>query len=233
MDVLSSDWIVMFRLAGRGGEVRKVRARTVLRADGRAVITIGRAADCQLCIPRDNVSRRHAFIIVRAADDILIADSGSTNGTFVNGTKLVAPTPFGPGDRLYLGDYVVTVDGPAVRVIEGGWRVELEVVRGDGPPSTRIGELRWVSDDRHELILGRNGEVVVEGAAVGAEHCKLIINEAGGSWVADLSSPSGTFVDDEAIRDITRFPVGARLRIGDTTIRLLQRPLAPAGYVDV
>src|SRR5262249_5903501 len=48
---------------------------------------LGRQADCTVCLPPKAVSRQHAQIL-QADNSYYIEDLGSSNGTFVNGTRL-------------------------------------------------------------------------------------------------------------------------------------------------
>jgi hypothetical protein len=74
---------------------------------------IGRGRNCDLDLPREQVSRRHARID-GGQDSLIIEDLGSTNGTFVNLDRITGPVPVIPGDRIHLGsdEYVlVEVEG--------------------------------------------------------------------------------------------------------------------------
>ncbi len=73
---------------------------------GREVV-IGRSAECELRVPSVAASRRHAAV-VRRADDVLVRDLGSTNGTLVNGAKIEGERMLEPGDRIEVGGVVVT-----------------------------------------------------------------------------------------------------------------------------
>lgn len=70
---------------------------------GKSPYTIGRAAHADFCVPSRNVSKIHAEIIL-AGDHVLVRDLGSTNGTFVNGRRISAPTPIGENDLLQFSD---------------------------------------------------------------------------------------------------------------------------------
>lgn len=54
-----------------------------------AVVSVGRAPDCQICLPPDDdqVSRHH-FLLEIAPGGVRVRDCGSRNGTFVNGVEL-------------------------------------------------------------------------------------------------------------------------------------------------
>ena len=64
--------------------------------------TIGRAAECELRLDDTYVSQQHARIFDRSGN-WYVEDLGSTNGTFVNEQKLVAPAMLTPGDTIRVG----------------------------------------------------------------------------------------------------------------------------------
>lgn len=67
-------------------------------------VTFGRnAADAGALGGDAELSREHARITRAATGDLLVQDLGSTNGTFVNGQRIAAPTPLRPGDQVQLG----------------------------------------------------------------------------------------------------------------------------------
>jgi len=53
------------------------------------LITIGRTDETSICIPDINISKRHG-VLVRDGDSYQLHDFNSTNGTFVNGEKIMA-----------------------------------------------------------------------------------------------------------------------------------------------
>src|SRR3954462_15356226 len=78
-----------------------------LDVEGAAVI--GRDPGSAALVVRDpEASRRHASLIPEG-QSINVEDLGSTNGTFVNGEKLVGARVVVPGDRLRIGPTVVEV----------------------------------------------------------------------------------------------------------------------------
>ena len=72
----------------------------------RPVVTIGREAGNDIVLDDPQVSRQHARLTLQGAS-YMIEDLGSTNGSFINGRRVMTPTPLNPGDKLGLGDTVV------------------------------------------------------------------------------------------------------------------------------
>lgn len=66
-----------------------------------AILGRGEAADIRLEDPF--ASSRHARI-TRQGDVLVIEDLDSTNGTYLNGSRLDGPQPLHPGDRIRIGD---------------------------------------------------------------------------------------------------------------------------------
>lgn len=73
--------------------------------DANSLITIGREPGQSIVFTTTGVSRYHARILPDPASSLYlqIEDVGSTNGTFVNGTKISGPTRLEPGSRIRLG----------------------------------------------------------------------------------------------------------------------------------
>ena len=71
-----------------------------------ASTTIGRSVECELRLDDTYVSQQHARIFDRSGN-WYVEDLGSTNGTFVNEQKLVAPAMLTPGDKIRVGTTIV------------------------------------------------------------------------------------------------------------------------------
>jgi hypothetical protein len=71
------------------------------------VTTIGRAESCDIGLFGDPaIERLHARILLQGGH-YLVADAGSSTGTFVNDRRAVAPTPLHAGDEIRLGNCVL------------------------------------------------------------------------------------------------------------------------------
>ncbi len=69
-------------------------------------LIIGRDADCDIQVTGRGISRKHATLIVKK-DEILLRDEKSTNGTYINGTKITSITTLEDGDRFQIGANVL------------------------------------------------------------------------------------------------------------------------------
>lgn len=77
-------------------------AETTFRLPPDSIKSIGRATGADFILDEALVSRVHCRVQVNASGDLDVTDLGSTNGTFVNGTR-VTTARLVPGDRLKVG----------------------------------------------------------------------------------------------------------------------------------
>lgn len=123
VDAPAAERCVLVEIGGaRGGKPHGVVATSA---------TVGRSRTCDVCIDDETLSRVHARV-QRVGDDWTIEDSGSRNGSFVNGVR-VAKKTLRSGDRIRLGASallrfdLVSVDEERalVRQYESGTRDQL------------------------------------------------------------------------------------------------------------
>ncbi len=69
-------------------------------------ITIGRIQGNDIVLPKSNISKRHAHIVVKDGG-FEVVDCKSTNGTYINGKRIDAPHELHLGDRIFVGDYTL------------------------------------------------------------------------------------------------------------------------------
>lgn len=86
----------------------------------KAEVFMGRDTNNDIVINDAEISRRHARLI-REGDDYLYEDLGSTNGTFIQGQRLAAPTLLKHGMILTIGErvmisYMITMSDPFATV---------------------------------------------------------------------------------------------------------------------
>lgn len=64
--------------------------------------SVGRASDADLSLPDTSVSKIHAALVMNREGTLLVADTGSTNGTYINGRRIA----YGEARQIADGDVV-------------------------------------------------------------------------------------------------------------------------------
>jgi len=72
-------------------------------------LTVGRSGACQVPVAEDTFASQVHARLYRDGADTFVEDLGSTNGTFVNGERVAAPTRVNRGDSLQVGTTVLEV----------------------------------------------------------------------------------------------------------------------------
>lgn len=114
-------------------------------------MTIGRAEGNDLVLAEGGVSRRHARVFLKGGQ-LVVEDTGSANGTFIEGRKIESATVVPPGRILQIGDYELKLKAappgaegngsagdPGMAIVKVGKpKTGSQPRLGDGPaPSTR------------------------------------------------------------------------------------------------
>ena len=77
----------------KGGEQRRI-------VFNKPEVTIGRVQGNDIVLPKGNVSKRHARIVLKDGKFIIV-DLKSTNGTYVNGRKITSPLVVRSGSTVW------------------------------------------------------------------------------------------------------------------------------------
>jgi len=126
---------------------------------------IGRDPESQFPLDHPHVSRYHAGLAADG-DCIVIADLGSSNGTFVNGRRLTKPVRLQPGDRIDIGPYSLQFDGTGLVSRSRSNNIELSAFsvkrivedRTTGKPLTILDDITLVIRPREFVcLLGPSG----------------------------------------------------------------------------
>jgi len=95
---------------------------------GRAVDTIG--SSNRIVITSRRVSREHSRV-ERQGRHVMLVDLGSTNGTFLNGERVLAPVRLRDGDSVSVGDVVLVFHDPESTFLDTPFpELELDVGAG-------------------------------------------------------------------------------------------------------
>ncbi len=201
----------------------------------RIVIGRGRGADVRL--PHRAVSVRHATIEAQGTR-YTIVDHGATNGTLVQGARIVSgrPKPLRDGDRIEVGGFAVVFrcGVPVVRATttEGTASLARRLVRSSltdartiEPPTLTV--LNGPAEGREHalpapparLVIGRDeaADVPLDDADASREHAELEVR-LDGVWLRDLASKNGVAVNGRAARE-RRLADRDELQVGATVLR--------------
>ena len=67
-------------------------------------MTIGREMSCNIPLTNDQtISRNHAEVLCSPDGSYTVTDKGSSNGTFVNSTRVTGSAQLAAGDTLVVG----------------------------------------------------------------------------------------------------------------------------------
>src|SRR5690606_2755100 len=156
---------------------------------------IGRGAGADVRLPHTSVSTRHATIEQRGGRYVII-DHGSTNGTRVQGSRLVPERAKPPrdDDRIEVGTFVLTwkeggagaVSANAERTASLARRLLREVLGASQPASARLvvihgpdegATLELPAPPAH-LVIGRaeSCALMLRDADVSREHVDLVVD---------------------------------------------------------
>jgi hypothetical protein len=94
------------------------------------IITIGRVVESDIVITSRRVSREHACVR-REGRRAMLEDLGSTNGTFLNDERVLAPAVLHEGDRIQIGDVTLVFHDPDITFRDTPFpELELDVAAG-------------------------------------------------------------------------------------------------------
>ncbi|MBC8114246.1 MAG: FHA domain-containing protein [Candidatus Saccharimonas sp.] len=86
----------------------------------KAIVLIGRQADCDVSLTHSRkVSRKHCCV-AQVNDTFVVRDLGSTNGVFVNGSRVRKEAGLTLGDELAIGDvrFRLSAEAPSSKIIK-------------------------------------------------------------------------------------------------------------------
>ncbi len=136
-------------------------------------IRIGRAVENDIVITSRRVSREHARV-QREGRRAVLVDLGSTNGTYLNGERVLAPVELRDGDSVSIGDVVLTYHDPDSTFLESPFpELELDVAAGIVRVNRRVTDLSPKEFALLTYLYQRRGQVCTKdeiGSAVWPEY---------------------------------------------------------------
>ena len=189
---------------------------------------IGRdPAYCQLILHDPEVSRMHIIVSLDENNRVVLEDNKSQNGTFINGSAITNPVLISPGDQINFGTATVTLDSSHAYAME-------ELTAGQ----TGLEQPVSASAFGTVITIGRDpsNTMVLLHPHVSRRHAVIETTESG-TFIRDLNSTNGTFVNGIKITD--RHPLSPQSVIRISGFRLtmedfqLVRHDETAGQVEI
>jgi len=176
------------------------------RAPEVKVITIGRDPASDVPIDLPTVSWHHASITVEG-ENYVLRDKDSTNGTSIGSLgNRIREVVIKPGDDIYLGSYKIS----AAQLLA---------------PQKSVGDAAYhqVNLRGDAMVIGRDPKCDVPLAfpMISWRHAR-ITRTADGTFVEDLGSRNGTFVDGVRISGKTLVKQGQEIGLGSFRFQLLE-----------
>lgn len=171
------------------------------------VITIGREADADIVLDAPQISRYHVRLTF-ADGGWNVEDLGSSNGLYVNDRHSPVEKAFvTEDDVLFLGSYRFPVSRLSDFLNTGGH----ESVEGGLIP---------LPMSKPVVTIGRgdDNDVVIDGPQISRHHARLVRSD-GETFIEDLGSANGTFIDGNRIRR-ARLEPDQTISFGSYAVRL-------------
>jgi pSer/pThr/pTyr-binding forkhead associated (FHA) protein len=252
-------------VSAAGGARRTGAARPTLASGGRLIslvdgkeyavpedgIVIGRDAGCDVVVPRNDVSRRHAELA--PTDSGYVVRDTSSNGVFVNGERVQGSQRLSRADVIRIGteEFRFYADVPSPTTAAAGALTPAEPVRAEAPiPSLAdtlftpravpaapapLAELEVLNEGpskgiRHAIRTplaqvgrGPTNDVRLTDESVSEIHAKLQRRDDGW-YVVDMNSTNGTWVGGSRVTGERRLEGAPDVRFGGVKLRFI-----PAG----
>jgi ABC-type multidrug transport system ATPase subunit/pSer/pThr/pTyr-binding forkhead associated (FHA) protein len=206
--------------------LRIVTSAGEVTAEPGAPFTVGRGSAAGLRIDDPLVSREH--LRLHAADGAwLVEDTGSSNGTYLDGERVESFRVEQP-TTVRLGD---AESGPWLQLAPIETPVEAPSLDQVPPPAPRPGERTVLYPLKATVVtIGRSPscDVVLDDPLVSRKHAELRGLEGGRWQLRDLGSYNGTFVNGRRVTEAVLDPLdligigGSEFRARDSTLEQIE-----------
>jgi hypothetical protein len=192
-----------------GGSFRETRRIEL----GPRVLTIGRAAACDVRVDVPGVDDEHAKIseiaLIAIGPDCAVGDVPLDAGQ----RRLVMP-----GDEIQIGSVVLALAGPEPHAIGGRHAPRVRVVEGQN-----FGDELVLTAENQEYVIGRSpkADLVLEDREVSREHIKLV-RRGFNVFIFDAASTRGSWLGRSAVYQGSRveWQRPRMLKLGATVLSL-------------
>jgi pSer/pThr/pTyr-binding forkhead associated (FHA) protein len=167
---LSETYIVRYKLNQTPKEIRLTFAE-------KRRLSVGRTKENDLTIEDTSISKIHAALVLNEENQLLVADTGSTNGTFINDERIGygKAYPILPGANVKFGTIAVSFEYVAKPI---------EPPKSEGLPQTNSVEINGF-EFRSKTEMSSKSEVKIEDRATETMTLEPIEQSAGDGKISD------------------------------------------------
>jgi pSer/pThr/pTyr-binding forkhead associated (FHA) protein len=127
-------------------------------------LSVGRTKENDLWLDEASVSKIHAALVLNSEKHLMVADTGSTNGTFINNQRIAYGRAFvvKDGDKLKFGtvevalEHVVKEVAPEAVDMEESEKSVAEIAPKINPEVTEVLSVEKIRDGEKSLVESRN-----------------------------------------------------------------------------
>ncbi len=164
---------------------------------------------CQIVLNDPEVSRQHAILSVQADGKFYLSDNNSSNGTFVNNKPISTSVAINPDTSFSVGSTTIMVS-----ISDTLYAAQHQDYPFAGGRQTYTGREVYDHNETSVITIGREpgNNVVLDHPHVSRRHAEIETTREG-SFIRDLNSTNGTYVDGARIN-------GKQAISGRSTIRI-------------
>ena len=186
--------------------------------DDDCMFSLGRSRQCEIILPSDNVSRKHAELFTRGGQ-LFIRDLGSSNGVLIEGKRIQGEESLGDVAQVSIGDFKLHIEKSVEGDPEEG---ESEVPSGIHLLGQNLGVAgrHYALDQTVNLVgRGRDCSTTIIDPSVSRVHAKFSWDASNILWIEDLKSANGSFVNGIRV-ERSAVSEGDTIRIGNVEFKL-------------
>lgn len=207
-------------------------------------VMLGRSVGADVRLPHATVSEQHAIVRLEAEGYVLV-DGESTNGTRVNGDKVVPgrKKKLHDGDRIDIGVYSIVFEGakPSVETVTAERTAELArrlfrasqrgsqiggarlVLLGGPQIGKSVGSSTAIPEPPAKVVIGRaeTCQLILNDPDVSREHAE-VARDLDGITIRNLESKNGVIVQGNSVQQ-RRLRDGDEIMLGKTRL-LFEEP---------
>tara|TARA_B110000259_G_scaffold84157_1_gene98234 strand:+ start:6029 stop:8308 length:2280 start_codon:yes stop_codon:yes gene_type:complete len=178
--------------------------------DQKYVVVIGTGDQASLKLNNKLISSSHAQLVYDTKNQLHLQDLNSTNGTFLNGTK-ISPS------KTYLVNSKDTIQLAAAN----GVLIVVEALTGNPVEEDKVNILDKLKT-KSKVVIGRGDDcdIVLNSGSVSRQHAEVTKNNNGSYSIKDLNSTNGTFVNGRKIKGLQTIVHADKIFVGKLLLSL-------------